>query len=52
MAVIAIITGKGLAKDMYETLRKEVRWETEQPDGLVAHAAGFDESGAIHVIDI
>ena len=52
MAILAIITGKGLAKDMYETLRKEVKQETDHPDGMVMHAAGFDENGEIHVIDV
>ena len=52
MAIIAVVLGKGITKGMYETLRKEVRWETQHPDGLIMHAAGFDESGDIHVVDI
>ncbi len=52
MKIIAIITGKGFTKDMYETLRQEVRWETEQIDGWIMHAVRFDESGDIHMINI
>ncbi|MCH7736979.1 MAG: hypothetical protein IH872_06205 [Chloroflexi bacterium] len=52
MAIIAIFTGKGFTKDMYETLRQEVGWETDQIDGWIFHAAGFDESGDIHMTNI
>ncbi len=52
MTVIAILTGKGFTKDMYETLRQEVRWETEPIDGWIVHAVRFDESGDLHMVNI
>lgn len=51
MAVLAIFTGD-LNKSQYEQLRKEVNWEGQQPPGGVLHAAGFDDSGRIHVADV
>ena len=52
MAIIAIFTGKGFTKDMYDKLRQEVGWETEPIDGWMAHAVRFDESGELHMINI
>ena len=52
MAIMAIFTGKGFTKDMYDRLRQEVAWETEPIDGWVMHAVGFDESGELHMINI
>ena len=52
MAIIAIITGRGFTKDMYESLRQEVGWETEPIDGWMMHAVHFDESGELHMINI
>ena len=52
MTIIAILTGKGFTKDMYERLRQEVGWETQQIDGWIMHAVRFDESGELHMINI
>ena len=52
MAIIAIFTGKGFTKDMYEKLRQEVGWETKPIDGWMIHAVRFDESGVLHMINI
>jgi hypothetical protein len=52
MAILAIVSGKGLTKQMYEDLRKDVRWEQDIPQGVILHAASFDDSGNIHVADI
>ncbi len=52
MAVLGIFTCMGLTKDMYETLRKEVGWERQQPAGGIAHIASFDEAGNAHVADL
>ncbi len=52
MPIIAIFTGKGFTKDMYERLRQEVGWETEPIDGWMVHAVRFDESGELHMINI
>lgn len=50
--IIVNFEGKGLTKEMYETLRKEVKWESQPSDGAIVHAARFDENGEIHVVDI
>ena len=52
MAIIAVFTGKGFTKDMYERLRQEVGWETEPIDGWIMHAVHFVESGDLHMINI
>jgi hypothetical protein len=52
MAILAIFTGEGMNKDMYENLRREVNWERNPPSGAVFHAASFDKSGNIHVANI
>ena len=52
MAIMAMFTGKGFTKDMYERLRQEVGWETEPIDGWILHAVCFDESGDIRMINI
>ena len=52
MAIMAIFTGKGFTKDMYERLRQEVGWETEPIDGWLMHTACFDESGDIRMVNI
>jgi hypothetical protein len=53
MTILAIHTGNGITKDMYENARKEVNWEGNPPPGVIFHAASFDESGSnIRVTDI
>ena len=52
MAILAIVTGQGLTKQMYDELRKEVDWEHNRPTGIIFHAAGFDNSGNLRVADI
>jgi hypothetical protein len=52
MAVLAIFTGKGFTKQMYEALRPEVKWETQLAPGGLFHAAGFDQDGNLHVADV
>jgi len=52
MPIIAIFTGKGFTKEMYDRLRQEVGWETEPIDGWMMHAVRFDESGELHMINI
>lgn len=53
MAIVAMFTGQGYTKDMYEILRKEVNWEHNQPSGGMFHVASFDKAGnTIHVTDI
>ena len=51
MTILVIFQGS-ISKEMYEALRKEVKWESQPAPGGVFHAAGFDESGEIHVADI
>jgi len=50
--IMAIFTGKGFTKEMYERLRQEVGWETEPIDGWLMHAVCFDDSGDIHMGNI
>jgi hypothetical protein len=45
MAILAIVTGDGFTKEMYEQLRREVDWEHKHPTGVIFHAASFDNSG-------
>ena len=52
MKIIAIFTGKGFTKDMYERLRQKVGWETESIDDWIMHAVGFDDSGDIHMTNV
>jgi hypothetical protein len=52
MAVLAIFYGKGLSKEGYEALRKEVKWETDLAAGGVFHACAFDDQGDAHVADV
>ena len=52
MRVLAVFTGTGVTRQMYESLRREVKWETDHPAGGLFHAAGFDESGHLHVADV
>jgi len=51
MAIMALVTGK-ISKFQYESLRNEVKWEKDAPDGLVIHAASFDAGDRIHVADV
>lgn len=51
MAVLALFTGK-ISKAQYETIRKEIKWETDHPAGGICHVATFDEQGHIHVADV
>ena len=52
MTILAIVTGEGMTKEMYERLRKEVNWEGNPPPGVIFHAASFDSSGNLRVADI
>jgi hypothetical protein len=51
MPVLAFFTGK-LTKAQYDTLRKEVDWESKHPAGAIFHAASFDNDGHVHVADV
>lgn len=51
MTILAIFTGD-ISKSEYEVLRKEIDWEGQQPQGLIIHAASFDDSGRIHIADV
>ncbi len=52
MPVLAIFTGKTVSKSQYEALRKEVNWESQQPAGVISHAASFDDKDNAHVVDV
>lgn len=52
MAILAIFTGKGINQAMYDTLKAEVDWVHQQPQGAIVHTASFDEAGDAHVADV
>jgi hypothetical protein len=41
MAILTIVTPEGVTKEIYESLRKEVNWEGDHPQGEIVHIAGF-----------
>src|SRR5262245_6896614 len=51
MAILAIVTGN-ITKSQYDSLRKEVSWEKNQPAGVILHVASFDERDRIHGADV
>jgi hypothetical protein len=52
MAILAMFSGEGFTKQVYEELRKEVDWEHKHPKGVIFHAAGLDDSGNIRIADV
>jgi hypothetical protein len=52
MSVLALFTSNVITKEMYESLRKEIGWETRRAPGAVFHAAAIDEAGHLHVADV
>lgn len=52
MAILAIFTGKGITKKMYDALRPEANWERNHPAGGLFHASSFDDKGDLHVADV
>lgn len=52
MAVLAIINAVGITKPMYESVRREVKWETKIEPGGLLHVCAFDDRGEIHVADV
>jgi heme-degrading monooxygenase HmoA len=52
MTILAILTGDGLTKEMYENVRKEVNWEGNPPSGVIFHAMSFDDSGKFCVAEV
>jgi hypothetical protein len=52
MAILAIFSGNGFTKQVYEELRKEVDWERQHPKGAIVHAASLDDSGNIRIADV
>ena len=52
MAVLAIVRGHGITRQMYDDLRRTVNWESKPPAGAIFHAAGFDEAGDLHAADV
>ena len=50
--IIATISGNGFTRDLYESLRQEVGWETDRIDGWIVHAVHFDESGEVQMVNV
>jgi hypothetical protein len=52
MPILAIFNASNIKKTEYETLRKEVDWEHQKPNGMLIHTAAFDDRGGVHVADV
>ena len=52
MAILAIFTANGWTPEMYDTLRNEVGWHHQQPNGGIFHAFSSDDAGGAHVADV
>lgn len=52
MAILALLTGQGWTAAMYDTLRAEVNWEHQQPNGAIMHVFSVDDTGNAHVSDV
>lgn len=52
MAILAIFTGDGFTKKMYDDLIRVVGWKASHPIGGIVHIASFDEKGNAHVADV
>jgi hypothetical protein len=52
MTILAILTGDGLTKEMYENVWEEVNWEGNPPPGVIFHAMLFDDSGKFCVAEV
>ncbi|MEU0213379.1 hypothetical protein [Streptomyces canus] len=51
MAVVMTFSWPEITPDVYDAVRKKVRWEEDAPDGCVLHAAWFVHGG-LNVMDI
>ncbi|MEU0427698.1 hypothetical protein ABZ235_29645 [Streptomyces canus] len=45
MAVVMTFSWPEITPDVYDAVRKKVRWEEDAPDGCVLHAAWFVHGG-------
>ena len=53
MPLLVIFKGTKVTNEMYETMKKEVDWIGNPPEGLIIHCSSFDESGnSTSVVDI
>jgi hypothetical protein len=51
MATVMLMHWPQATKEQYEQARKEVRWETEAPEGAKFHVSWFADDG-LHVLDL
>jgi hypothetical protein len=51
MAILWMLEWEGITPEQYESLRREVNWEGDVPDGLEYHVAAFSEKSLI-VIEV
>lgn len=51
MSIVMQLHSDGMTPEQYEELREAVRWDTDPPEGLRLHVAGFDAQG-MRVTDV
>jgi hypothetical protein len=51
MAIVMLLTWRGVTKEQYEQARQRVGWERDVPQGGVFHVAWFTAEG-LHVVDV
>ena len=51
MAIVMSMHWPEVTVDQYEQVRREVKWETEVPEGAKFHVAWFGDDG-FHVVDL
>ncbi|WP_406201349.1 MULTISPECIES: hypothetical protein [unclassified Streptomyces] len=51
MAVVMTFVWPEITPELYDAVRKRVRWEEDSPDGCVLHVAWFAADG-FHALDI
>jgi len=51
MKIVALVTGEGLTKNLYDQLMRDMKIEENPPTGLITHIATFDSNG-IRVTDV
>jgi hypothetical protein len=51
MAIVNQMTWSEMSEQQYDQIREALGWERDPPDGVMFHAAAFDDKGA-HIFDV